>query len=65
MVELSQPMSDLMFEIHHSIVQCMTVTLSELKRSHKAVGILSYLHVDDCWFYLVESDWEEMAVESV
>ncbi|KAF5346072.1 hypothetical protein D9756_010830 [Leucocoprinus leucothites] len=33
-VELSQPLSDSMSDIHSAIIQCMTTTLSELKRSN-------------------------------
>lgn len=37
LVELHQDMTEAMSEIHHAIVQCMTITLSELKRSNTAV----------------------------
>jgi len=36
-VELSQPLSDSMSDIHGAIIQCMTTTLSELKRSNTDV----------------------------
>lgn len=36
-VELFQPMTELMSDIHTAIVQCMTTTLSELKRSNTSV----------------------------
>lgn len=36
-IELSQDMTESMSEIHHAIIQCMTSTLSELKRSNTTV----------------------------
>lgn len=36
-VELSQPLTEPVAEIHHAIIQCMTTTLSELKRSNTSV----------------------------
>jgi len=36
-VELSQDMTESMAAIHHAIIQCMTGTLSELKRSNTTV----------------------------
>ncbi|KZT37318.1 hypothetical protein SISSUDRAFT_987932 [Sistotremastrum suecicum HHB10207 ss-3] len=48
-VELHQPMSEAMTEIHHSIVQCMTMTLAELKRSHKMLD-LDDLSVENAYF---------------
>ena len=43
-VELSQNLTERMADIHHAIIQCMSVTLSELKRSNATVGsfFLSY-----------------------
>jgi hypothetical protein len=38
-IELYQHLTEPMEAIHHAIVQCMTVTLSELKRSNKTVSI--------------------------
>ena len=38
-VELHQELSESMRDIHQAIVQCMTVTLSELKRSNTNVSI--------------------------
>lgn len=40
LVELHQNMTESMSEIHHAIVQCMTTTLSELKRANSSVRIL-------------------------
>lgn len=37
-VEIFQPMDEKMIDIHTSIVQCMSSTLSELKRSNTTVG---------------------------
>jgi DNA excision repair protein ERCC-4 len=36
-IELYQHLTEPMAAIHHAIVQCMIVTLSELRRSHTAV----------------------------
>lgn len=36
-IELYQPLSESMADIHHAIVQCMTTTLAELKRSNATV----------------------------
>lgn len=42
-VELYQELSESMKDIHHAIVQCMTATLAELKRSNAlASSIMSY-----------------------
>lgn len=38
-VELSQDMTDLMKDIHTSILECMKITLSDLKRSNTSVCI--------------------------
>lgn len=37
-IELYQHLTEQMHAIHHAIVQCMTTTLSELKRSHTTVS---------------------------
>ena len=37
LVELHQNMTESMSEIHHAIVQCMTTTLSEVKRANTSV----------------------------
>ena len=39
-VELHQEMTESMSEIHHAIVQCMSTTLSELKRANTMVRFL-------------------------
>jgi DNA excision repair protein ERCC-4 len=36
-VELSQNLTESMADIHHAIIQCMTSTLAELKRSNTTV----------------------------
>ena len=36
-VELSQNLTEAMQDIHNAIIQCMTTTLSELKRSNTTV----------------------------
>jgi DNA excision repair protein ERCC-4 len=42
-VELSQPLTEPMANIHHAIIQCMNTTLSELKRSNTTVRFTSTL----------------------
>ena len=37
-VEMYQPMTESMKEIHGGLVQCMSMTLAELKRSNTTVG---------------------------
>lgn len=37
-IELYQPLSDSMMDIHQAIVQCMGATLSEIKRSNTTVS---------------------------
>ena len=39
LVELHQHMTEPMSEIHHAIVQCMTTTLSEVKRTNTSVSV--------------------------
>jgi hypothetical protein len=41
-VELYQPMTESMKEIHGGLVQCMSMTLAELKRSNTTVGIFFF-----------------------
>lgn len=36
-IELYQPLSESMADIHHAIVQCMSATLAELKRANSTV----------------------------
>lgn len=36
-IELSQPLTEPMSDIHHAIIQCMSITLSDLKRSNTTV----------------------------
>lgn len=40
-IELAQPMSESMTEIHEAIVNCMNATLNELKRSNTTVRLFS------------------------
>ena len=42
-VELYQPMTESMKEIHGGVVQCMSTTLAELKRSHTTVAFFVIL----------------------
>ncbi|KIK91445.1 hypothetical protein PAXRUDRAFT_830849 [Paxillus rubicundulus Ve08.2h10] len=48
-VELYQRLTEPMEAIHHAIVQCMTTTLSELKRSHTSLD-LDDLTVESAYF---------------
>ncbi|RPD58723.1 hypothetical protein L226DRAFT_617201 [Lentinus tigrinus ALCF2SS1-7] len=48
-VELHQGMTEPMSEIHHAIVQCMTTTLSELKRANTMLD-LDDLTIDNAYF---------------
>lgn len=49
LVELHQAMSESMSEIHHAIVQCMSTTLSELKRANASLD-LDDLNIDNAYF---------------
>ncbi|KZT71130.1 hypothetical protein DAEQUDRAFT_688077 [Daedalea quercina L-15889] len=49
LIELHQDMSESMSEIHHAIVQCMTTTLSEIKRANTALD-LDDLNIDNAYF---------------
>lgn len=53
MVELYQPMTEGMHDIHGAIVQCMSSTLAELKRSNATVSkerhILQFLYFHIYW----------------
>ncbi|ETW75057.1 hypothetical protein HETIRDRAFT_127022 [Heterobasidion irregulare TC 32-1] len=48
-IELYQPMTKLMNDIHSGIVQCMSTTLSELKRSNTTLD-LDDLNVENAYF---------------
>ncbi|KIM47303.1 hypothetical protein M413DRAFT_440752 [Hebeloma cylindrosporum] len=48
-IELSQPLTESMADIHHAIIQCMTITLSELKRSNTTLD-LDELNVENAYF---------------
>ncbi|KAJ3515568.1 hypothetical protein NLJ89_g1672 [Agrocybe chaxingu] len=48
-IELSQNMTEPMADIHHAIIQCMTTTLSELKRSNTTLD-LDDLNVENAYF---------------
>lgn len=39
-LQLTIDMTEYMSEIHNAIVQCMSSTLAELKRSNTSVGVL-------------------------
>lgn len=48
-IELYQRLTEPMEAIHHAIVQCMTITLSELKRSNKTLE-LDDLNIESAYF---------------
>ncbi|KIM83728.1 hypothetical protein PILCRDRAFT_97161 [Piloderma croceum F 1598] len=48
-IELYQPLTDSMKDIHEAIVQCMTTTLAELKRSNATLD-LDDLNVENAYF---------------
>ncbi|KAG5637597.1 hypothetical protein H0H81_003988 [Sphagnurus paluster] len=48
-VELSQPLTEAMSDIHHAIIQCMSTTLSELKRSNTTLDLDDF-NVDNAYF---------------
>ena len=49
-VELYQPMTESMKEIHGGLVQCMSMTLSELKRSNTTVCSF-FFRVPECLYF--------------
>ncbi|KAF5368134.1 hypothetical protein D9615_010214 [Tricholomella constricta] len=49
-VELSQPLTKSMADIHHAIIRCMYTTLSELKRSNTVTLDLDDFNVDNANF---------------
>ncbi|KAJ7889609.1 hypothetical protein B0H13DRAFT_2041364 [Mycena leptocephala] len=48
-IELSQNLSESMADIHHAILQCMTATLGELKRSHSTLDLDDF-NVENAYF---------------
>ncbi|KAF8168566.1 hypothetical protein B0H34DRAFT_646899 [Crassisporium funariophilum] len=48
-VELSQHLTEPMAEIHHAIIQCMSTTLSELKRSNTTLDLDDF-NVENAYF---------------
>ncbi|KAJ7722820.1 hypothetical protein B0H16DRAFT_346228 [Mycena metata] len=48
-IELSQNLSEPMADIHHAIIQCMTATLGELKRSHSTLDLDDF-SVENAYF---------------
>jgi hypothetical protein len=51
-VELYQPMTEFMKEIHGGLVQCMSMTLAELKRSNTTVcSFFSFLFPSTYLFF--------------
>ena len=65
MLQLSVDMTEYMSEIHVAIVQCMSTTLSELKRSNAQVSISPIFfpmhdEIDDVW----QLDLDDLKVEN-
>ncbi|KAF8060702.1 hypothetical protein FPV67DRAFT_1511184 [Lyophyllum atratum] len=48
-VELSQPLTEPMSDIHHAIIQCMSTTISELKRSNSTLDLDDF-NVENAYF---------------
>ncbi|KAJ7176197.1 hypothetical protein C8R43DRAFT_1057490 [Mycena crocata] len=48
-IELFQPLSEPMADIHHAIIQCMTATLGELKRSNTNIDLDDF-KVENAYF---------------
>ncbi|KAG6896227.1 hypothetical protein C0992_009622 [Termitomyces sp. T32_za158] len=48
-VELMQPLTEAMSDIHHAIIQCMSTTLSELKRANTTLDLDDF-NVDNAYF---------------
>ncbi|KAJ7236893.1 hypothetical protein B0H12DRAFT_1256169 [Mycena haematopus] len=48
-IELMQNMSESMADIHHAIIQCMTATLGELKRSNSTLDVDDF-NVENAYF---------------
>ncbi|GLB36876.1 putative ERCC4 domain containing protein [Lyophyllum shimeji] len=48
-VELSQPLTEAMADIHHAIIQCMSTTISELKRSNATLDLDDF-NVENAYF---------------
>ncbi|KAJ6562354.1 hypothetical protein B0H19DRAFT_1144218 [Mycena capillaripes] len=48
-IELSQNLSESMADIHHAIIQCMTATLGELKRSNSTLDLDDF-NVENAYF---------------
>lgn len=61
-VELYQPMTESMRDIHAAIVDCMVATLSELKRANTQVGI--NLMNDSTCSWLSQLDLDDLNVEN-
>jgi DNA excision repair protein ERCC-4 len=62
-VELYQPMTEFMKEIHGGLVQCLSMTLSELKRSNTTVGIFIFLSRFQV-FIFSQLDLDDLNVEN-
>lgn len=61
-IELHQPLTEAMADIHHALVQCMTATLAELKRSHSTVRCFhAFTYLD---LTVIQLDLDDLSVES-
>jgi DNA excision repair protein ERCC-4 len=63
-VELYQPMTESMKEIHGGLVQCMSTTLAELKRSHTTVVFLLIFHSCSQVLICPQLDLDDLNVEN-
>ena len=54
-VELYQPMTESMKEIHGGLVQCMSMTLAELKRSNTTVRHFFFLVSEYLSFFIART----------
>jgi DNA excision repair protein ERCC-4 len=62
-VEMYQPMTESMKEIHGGLVQCMSMTLAELKRSNTTVGFFLSLSRFQI-FIFPQLDLDDLNVEN-
>ncbi|EMD32335.1 hypothetical protein CERSUDRAFT_118713 [Gelatoporia subvermispora B] len=70
-IEIHQHMTDAMREIHHAIVQCMTITLSELKRTSTDLDTED-LNVDEAYFKdfdhrvrrVLDKEWHKVGLKA-
>lgn len=63
-VELYQPLTEPMKDIHGAIVQCMTTTLAELKRSNTTVRIVGQIASPCNYTSFPQLDLDDLNVEN-